>query len=786
MRALCFACALWLASSSAMAQVVGIETQCVGIGAPSVDFGMVIDNGTDEVTNIGTLAAGGVINQAECACNSHDLFLQGLVLRPLPDGSQPAFSVWEGAGCNAVTARSTTGNVCEQVRATVSPMSFWNGGSSARPQQGIDVRALIAPLGASSPSNPLPHSCPEGGVNISNAVWMLFGDPNRPDYCSVVVPANTIPPSAPQDFTAGSGDSAVVLKWNAPPTGTARPPAAYQVLCADVDGNPLAGQGAYDMTDFIREEHLDLHLLQYSTCTADGLQRRVLATGSPTLAPPVDAGVAPPQLLSANSDPPLDEEFSALATDAQTVAGASALNSLDKKFVCSDPIARIGTRYSKRIDGLTNGVAYQFMVVGIDDSGNTMPTPVLIATPRPTQDLYQRFLAEGGRPQGFCFIATAAFGSYQSPYVKVLRDFRDQALLPHAWGRAFVAWYYHASPPCAAYIAARPVARWLVRQALWPVIAAAALWLWLAWWQQVLLAVGCALAWRRLRRRASTPMTRRALAAAAALAALAYAPPVAARYDWGDKPPRPPKTTRFLAELKFGTYSPNIDATSGLRGTPFSDLFTNQYQFPAGRRPAGKLLTTIEFDWQFLHGFGSLGLAASVAFQRRGTHAFEVSQDTTNSRAGCVVFNRDPSGTGCIRSSDQTYLSFIPMSLMLVYRFDVLALRYKVPLVPYMKAGFTWYLWWIEHNSGDLSRALTPEGKSTGIGSTAGLIAQPGLALALDMLDPTSARTLDADVGIHHSYVFAELNYAWVTGLGFKNKMVFSDLSWNVGIAFEF
>ncbi|NOY86334.1 MAG: hypothetical protein GXP52_03410, partial [Deltaproteobacteria bacterium] len=40
---------------------------------------------------------------------------------------------------------------------------------------------------------------------------------------------------------------------------------------------------------------------------------------------------------------------------------------------------------------------------------------------------------------GGCFIATAAFGSYEAPAVRVLRDFRDADLLTNGPGKWFVA-----------------------------------------------------------------------------------------------------------------------------------------------------------------------------------------------------------------------------------------------------------------------------------------------------------------------------------------------------------
>lgn len=54
--------------------------------------------------------------------------------------------------------------------------------------------------------------------------------------------------------------------------------------------------------------------------------------------------------------------------------------------------------------------------------------------------------------KGGCFIATAVYGSYDSPEVKALRFFRDTVLLTNSLGRQFVRAYYIISPPIARFL----------------------------------------------------------------------------------------------------------------------------------------------------------------------------------------------------------------------------------------------------------------------------------------------------------------------------------------------
>lgn len=79
---------------------------------------------------------------------------------------------------------------------------------------------------------------------------------------------------------------------------------------------------------------------------------------------------------------------------------------------------------------------------------------------------------DGDDDGGFCFIATAAYGSYMHKDVNVLRQFRDNYLLTNAMGKAFVKYYYQYSPPVADYIRENENFRTATRCVLAPVVYA--------------------------------------------------------------------------------------------------------------------------------------------------------------------------------------------------------------------------------------------------------------------------------------------------------------------------
>ncbi len=89
-----------------------------------------------------------------------------------------------------------------------------------------------------------------------------------------------------------------------------------------------------------------------------------------------------------------------------------------------------------------------------------------------------------------CFIATAVYGSTESPPVQWLREFRDQVLMKYSFGRDFIDWYYHWSPPAAHWLQENPFYRLPVLLVLLPVQVIAWLWVHLTLVEGLLILLG--------------------------------------------------------------------------------------------------------------------------------------------------------------------------------------------------------------------------------------------------------------------------------------------------------
>jgi hypothetical protein len=173
-------------------------------------------------------------------------------------------------------------------------------------------------------------------------------------------------------------------------------------------------------------------------------------------------------------------------------------------------------------------------------------------------------------------------------------------------------------------------------------------------------------------------------------------------------------------------------------------------------------LTQIEVDYQLFRGFGS----AAVAVQLGYVHA---------SAAALTVDGNQP-------SSDTTALTLWPASVSIVYRMDVAAQRWRVPLVPYAKLGLGYTIWSISDADGNVSK---PAVGGSGRGGTPGWQVAGGLSFQLDFLDPSAARSLNVESGIDHTYLFVEAMHFDASGLWRKNALHVGDTTWLVGLMLE-
>ena len=79
-------------------------------------------------------------------------------------------------------------------------------------------------------------------------------------------------------------------------------------------------------------------------------------------------------------------------------------------------------------------------------------------------------LGAGEDGGGGCFVATAAYGTPMAEEAMVLRQFRDQYLLPNEAGAVFVGFYYEYGPHLAEYISDDENLKSFVRTGLRPLI----------------------------------------------------------------------------------------------------------------------------------------------------------------------------------------------------------------------------------------------------------------------------------------------------------------------------
>jgi hypothetical protein len=244
---------------------------------------------------------------------------------------------------------------------------------------------------------------------------------------------------------------------------------------------------------------------------------------------------------------------------------------------------------------------------------------------------------------------------------------------------------------------------------------------------------------------------RRAAAALVSVLALASEPARAA--EEGAPRARKESPQHFAIELRFAPYWPAIDSEPGLTGKPYQELF--------GTMP--RLLFSGEIDWQALRiaHFGSVGPGFSFGYTQMSAPA--------------------PLTSGAGFAAEDTNLEVFPFYAVVVLRVDVLARDFKIPIVPYAKAGLAMTIW----------RTFTASGTSSfdgqnGFGTTWGEQFAVGAALSLDWLDARASKLLDDEAGVNHTYLFGEWMLANLDNFGSAGALRVGTMTFCGGLAVEF
>jgi len=140
---------------------------------------------------------------------------------------------------------------------------------------------------------------------------------------------------------------------------------------------------------------------------------------------------------------------------------------------------------------------------------------------------------------------------------------------------------------------------------------------------------------------------------------------------------------------------------------------------------------------------------------------------------------------------DQNKFRLVPMALTATYRFTWLDDEYGIPVVPYVRGGLSYYLWWVSIANGSLASVCKDGGtdamcsENKALGGSLGVQGSIGLAIRAENIDADTATSMRQS-GIQHAGIYGELSIAKVDGFGSDKKLSVGDRTWFAGINFEF
>jgi len=549
---------------------------------------------------------------------------------------------------------------------------------------------------------------------------------------------DTLPPLLPTGIRAEGGDRSIHLTWT-PPTSGNTDINAYQALCANLDGSPARSSKSNDS--------------QYVTTAS----------------------------LCGVADPPLDSvdvANSMAAKEMVAPAPTDQFAALDEDYVCGT--ANTGTSSSLDIGGLQNDTPYRVILVSVDLHGNYKAQYfTTTVTPVPSVDFWEDLQGRGSKTEGGLCLLAETYGD-GSGLTGALRAFRDDTLGASRLGRGLTEAYYATLGRLGGLVHGSVALRIVAGIVLAPAVAFALLWHWLT--LPGLLGLIAAAWWLRRRRGQLLGWSRRALRTRAARCAAVLAvvalgtgrAHAGGGYQpyWEDSDPTPENQSAaddvatWHVGFRIGPYVPQIDSQLGMNPGPYKQMFPGKYYMPM-----------LDVDRILWSGFGQLGVGISVGYMQRKDRAFTIdSKPTDNPRA---------------RGSDVNRFRLIPTAVTAIYRLTWLDDQYGIPVVPYARAGLSYYVWWVSTANSGVAKTCTDGSMDSGcsttkaLGGSLGVQGSIGLSIRAERIDASAAMSMRQS-GIQHAGIYGELSAASVNGFGSDKKLSVGDRTWFGGVEFEF
>jgi hypothetical protein len=433
------------------------------------------------------------------------------------------------------------------------------------------------------------------------------------------------------------------------------------------------------------------------------------------------------------------------------------LAELDPAFICGQASA---TAAGMSIKGLENGVPYTIVLLTVDLYGNVSGTFLSeTVTPEPATDFWEDLHDRGSDVEGgFCLLAET-YGD-GSGLTQTLRAFRDETLASTVFGRALIDAYYGTLGKLGFIVHGSLALKIVAAIVLAPLVAIALLWHTLTL-PGLLALVALAVMWKR---------RRRYLAAALAFLIPSIASAQGPTPYWDEESQAVDQETEGLVKwhvgIRIGPYTPNIDDQLGMDPGPYEQMFGGSQWLPM-----------LDVDRILWRGFGQLGIGGSIGYMQKTANAW-----LDGSSPDDPMRPRSPGNENTFR--------LMPLVLSGVYRFTWLDDEFGIPIVPYVRGGIGYYLWWITTN-GDTSETCfdgttNPDcDADKAIGASFGIVGSVGLAIRAERIDKAAANSMRAS-GIQHAGFYVEWSVGKVDGFRPETKLSVGDSTWFAGANFEF